>query len=73
MMFLTTLTTWQHPVTGRVMHIVINPMLAEPNDLCGQEICLNGTVVTVEAVETYQIARPYPPDWNIGLLVSLQD
>jgi hypothetical protein len=60
------ISSFQHPHWG-LLYTFPNPGLEEPNDLKGQIILISGTPCLVEAVETYQIARPYPRNMNIAV------
>lgn len=42
----------------------------EPNVLAGQEVLLDGQLVTIKAIETFSIARPYPEGLSFGFLLD---
>lgn len=46
--------------------------LPEPEAWVGQEIWLNGTLVRVTGVETFSVARPYPPGLPVGIFAALE-
>jgi hypothetical protein len=60
------------PIPGRgLLHIVAgNSGIAEPDDLSGQDVLLDGALIRVAAVETFAVARPYPEHLSFGLLVA---
>ena len=58
-------------IPGRgTVHVVENTIgIAEPNDLRGTDVLLDGVLINVDGVETFCIGRPYPSRLQFGLLV----